>query len=227
MFNVSEAFYHTHFANAFETPDGAAIIVDMIAYPALPFSGSVSMNKFKTIFNKTYRDTDTNLAQLTRYEFFLSGPKAGRASTRRLSPFGRLFEFPKINPRMLSQDYCVVYGIEWNHDDDSHLSLAVSKVDICRNSTTYWYKENWYPMEPAFIERSGATKEDDGYLIFHALNGPAKVNHFVVLDALTMEEISDTNLEKSIPMTWHGQFYQPGGPPPAKVHGPVSSMTII
>lgn len=212
MLFKTDEFYHTHVGNAYETDKGS-IVVDIVGYPVLPFRQTV-LSSFDTLYNKSGRDAQTSFAVLRRYELFVDGPNAGTSIVTQLSRPDRLFEFPKLNNRYLTKPYCIVYGLEYKHDDDSWMAVAMTRIDTCKNTTTYHYRPNWYPSEPTFVEREGATTEGDGYLVFAINNGPAHSSNFIVLNATTMEEVVNVPVGTRIPMTYHGQFYGKGKPIP-------------
>mmetsp|Transcript_1766 Transcript_1766/g.5184 ORF Transcript_1766/g.5184 Transcript_1766/m.5184 type:complete len:98 (+) Transcript_1766:602-895(+) len=62
-----------------------------------------------------------------------------------------------------------------------------------------------HPGEPFFVAGGGGA-EDDGSVIFTAIDGERRHSIFVVLDARTMQEASVTDLPVHIPFTAHGQF---------------------
>merc|ERR1712032_201208 len=159
----------------------------------------------KELFNKTVRDANTNRGVLKRFILH----KDGTSSTYVLSNFNRQFDFVRINPKFQSQPYCYVYGSEYWHDDESVYAIAVGKINLCSGSkpiTTYWYRENWYPSEAIFLERTGATAEDDGYLMFTALNGETQNTHFIIANAKDMTEISNTEFQGRVAFTVHAEF---------------------
>merc|ERR1712072_899210 len=95
-------------------------------------------------------------------------------------------------------------------------AIAITRIDMCKNTTSHWYRPNWYPSEPTFVEKEGATDEGDGYLVFSSNNGPAHSSNFVVLDATSLEEVVNVPVGTRIPITYHGQFFGGDRPIPAK-----------
>jgi carotenoid cleavage dioxygenase-like enzyme len=95
----------------------------------------------------------------------------------------------------------------------------VAKHSLCASGPLsvahYWYRENWYPSEVTFVEQAQPKSEDDGWLVFIALEGEQQNSHFVVLNATTMEEVSITSLGFRVTFTAHGQFFSPTGPEPS------------
>lgn len=197
----TDPFWHTHIANSFEQEDGS-VVVDIVTFQDSWFQGPMVVKK--ELLNKTMRDANLNRGVLKRYTLH----KDGTSSTDVLSNPKRHFDFTKINPRFQSKPYCYVYGSEYWNDDESVYAIGQGKIDLCSGTkkTTYWYRENWYPSEPTFLPREGSTEEDDGYLLFSALNGETQNSHFVVVNAKDMSEISNTEFHGRAAFTIHGNF---------------------
>jgi len=86
--------------------------------------------------------------------------------------------------------------------------MAIVKHDICKGVKTFWQQPNVYPGEPEMIPGpSGA--EEDGVVIFVALDGEKETSKLVILDAETFTELEVTELPARIPFTAHGQFVPP------------------
>jgi len=199
-----DPFWHTHVANSYEIANGTSsptIILDVVTFPGNMFNGPMVV--LTELFNKTTRDANPNRGVLKRYTLLPDGT----ATTKVLSPPKRQFDFPKMNMRYHTKSYCYLYGSEYWHDDESVYSIAVGKLDVCNESKmSYWYRENWYPGEALFVERDGATTEDDGYLIFSALNGETQNSHFIIANATDMSEISNTEFQGHMAFTIHAEF---------------------
>jgi len=200
-----DPFWHTHVANSYEVASEASssptIIVDIVTFKGNMFNGPMVI--LSEILDKTTRDSNTNRGVLKRYTL----TPDGNATTKVLSNPNRQFDFPKMNMRYHTKSYCNLYGSEYWHDDESVYSIAVAKLDLCKESKPmYWYRENWYPSEALFVERQGATTEDDGYLMFAALNGETQNSHLVIVNAQDMTEISNTEFQGRLAFTVHAQF---------------------
>jgi carotenoid cleavage dioxygenase-like enzyme len=196
-----DPFWHTHISNSYEKADGS-IVIDIVTFTDNMFNGPMTM--FDGLMNKTARDNNPNRGVLKRFTLY----KDGTTSTSVLSNPHRQFDFVKINQRYQSKPYCYVYGTEYWHDDSSVYSIGVGKLNVCSDSNpvTYWHRENWFPSEALFVEREGATAEDDGYLLFAALNGETQRSHFVIVNAKDMVEISNTEFDGRAAFTVHAQF---------------------
>lgn len=209
VFNT-EKFYHVHIANTYENATG--VVMDLGVFTEIPFSDSPELTIAKFV-NKTARDTQTSRGEFRRYHFHTAGPLNGSTTYQSLSVPGRQTDFFKINPHYNGRHYCYTYMSEWFHDDQSYASLAVLKQDLCKDTKTYWYRKNTYPGEATFIPRPGGASapEDEGILVFPALDGIKRISLFVVLDAATLQELAVVELPQHIPFTAHGQFVPAAG----------------
>ena len=89
----------------------------------------------------------------------------------------RSTDFVNYNKALQSQPYCIIYALEWFHDDSTYADMAVLKKNACTGETQYWYKENYFPSEPTFVAskkiggNASAEAEDAGMLLFTAVDG--------------------------------------------------------
>jgi len=202
----TDSFFHAHVINSFE--NGTGIVLDVCTQHTNAFA-KTPMLDIGLFLNKTARDTSTSKAGVRRFHLHLSGPQKGATTSEALlhQPM-RSVEFPKINTRFTGLPYCVYYAVEWWHDNASYASMAILKHDICLGTKKYWSRPNTYPGEPFFIEdtSTAAAIEDQGVLVFQALDGIQKHSIFVTLDAETMKELHVVNLAVHVPFTGHGHF---------------------
>ena len=90
--------------------------------------------------------------------------------------------------------------------------MAVVKQDLCSGDVeqgrTFWHRAGWFPSEPTMVpsDTKGA-EEDEGDVLFTALEGATGITYLVVVDAVTMESKLEMPLDGHIPFTTHGQFY--------------------
>lgn len=199
----TEPFYHVHIANTFE--NDTCIVMDLGTFERLPFSPhELATAEF---LNKSVRDSKVMGSKVERLHLHLSGPSKGQVTREVMSPAGRQLDFFKINQFRNGLPYCIYYAVEWFHDDQAYASMAILRHDICQKKRTYWSKKNHYPGEAFFIPTgTSEDAEDNGLLVFVALNGPRGASDFVVLNATTFEEIATVELPVHIPFLAHGQF---------------------
>lgn len=76
-----------------------------------------------------------------------------------------------------------------------------------------WSKVGFSPSEPVFVSCPGSTEEDDGVLLFSALNqSDSKQVLLVILNARTFQEEASVEYVASGVVTkdFHGIFTRPG-----------------
>merc|ERR1719183_3473738 len=101
-----------------------------------------------------------------------------------------------MNYRFHSKKHCFYWGVEWFGDKKTKAYMSVVKYDLCSGSSPAaakksWHKKNWYPSEALMINNPDEkAAEDDGVLVFIALDGKAEQTHLVTVNASTMEEIA-------------------------------------
>ncbi len=226
-FTVPGALYYTHTLNTYDRLDASAghaeIVMDVIAWPAgNPFADdSASLGLYR---NKTARDhmqnrgvptrlvldTVSGTATQTTLPGFEDGGAMGRTAT----------DFTSINPLFSGREYCFFYGVQWYYhghaspSDDSYATMAIIKHDVCTGKSTFWSGNapgaayhHFYPSEPKFVPRPGAADEDDGTLVFTALDGATRKSSLIVADAKTMQTVSNATLPTTVGFTTHGEFY--------------------
>lgn len=207
----TEPFYHTHVVNTFENASG--IVFDVGTYDKVPFSRHTLVTKNN--LNKTERNTKSLSGnKVERMLLHLDGPEKGKVTREELGVPGRFVDFFKLNHNVWGLPYCIYYGVEWFHNDVDYSSMAVLKHNVCENKRTYWHRENFFVHEPYFLPKGTASSdvEDDGLIMFVALDGVRKASDFIILDGKTMQEIAVVQLPEHIPFLAHGQFVPKVGP---------------
>jgi len=141
--------------------------------------------------------------------FVLPWSSDASISTELLSDPHMATDFTTINPRFVGKQHCFFWGVRWFAvDRTSFASMAIAKHDLCGSEPGRWSRKHWYPSEPTFIPSTDASAtEDQGLLVFTALNGETKMSYLIVLDAATMRTVSEVGPFPPIGFTIHGEFY--------------------
>ncbi|UQI43351.1 carotenoid oxygenase family protein [Streptomyces sp. HU2014] len=192
----SEAFFAFHHVNAAEI--GNDIVVD-IAATHTPYESVLGLPPTEGQF-----DLDAYGYALRRYTL----PMAGSGDTvgwEHLSPRG--IEMPTINYRGNNgRPYRYAYGI--SSSPKSLMAMnRLSKIDIVDGSYKTWYERGCFPSEGVFVQRPGATGEDDGVLLSGVLDAKTGKSFMLVLDARSFEELGRAHVPHHIPNDFHGQFH--------------------
>lgn len=200
--------YFVHTVNTYETDTD--IIMDLTTDKTNPFLGEEM--KLPANRNKTQRDAFSR-GGVTRFTIPLDATKP--ILSEGVSIPTAMTDFPTINPRMDGKKYCFYWAVTWFADEKSYASMALVKHDVCSGDPTKpvgrWLRENWYVSEATFIASSKpGAMEDDGLLLFVALDGEHDQSYLMGMDAKTMELKSQAGPFPRIAFTTHGQFYGRG-----------------
>ena len=192
----AEAFFCFHHVNAFER-DGE-LVVDLIAYDDAAVIHMLDLAELRA-----GEPTPISRSSLRRYRIRLDGSGVTREDIGEdVSP-----ELPRINYRRNNmRDYRWMYGTGSTPDGDWVDQLV--KVDVTSGETQRWSEPGCYPGEPVFVERPGATDEDDGAILSVVLDSAAERSFLLVLDAGTFEEVARAEAPHHIPFGFHGQYFR-------------------
>ncbi|CAE8641976.1 unnamed protein product [Polarella glacialis] len=177
---LNDMLYYVHTVNAYE--NATDIVIDLTTSSHNPFAShalTLPSNK-----DKAMRDTFSPEV-VKRFVIPLQEGQPVVASV--ISDPRTSTDFTKINPRLAGKKHCFFWAVENKHDGESYASIAIVKYDLCYGSPAkHWFRQSWYPSEATMIpspEPSAA--EDDGLLVFTALDGAADQSYLVTVDAQT------------------------------------------
>jgi carotenoid cleavage dioxygenase-like enzyme len=193
--HAAEPFFCFHHVNAFER-DGD-VVLDLIAYE------DPRMIDLLEVDNLRHGDTTAvGESSLRRYRIALNGSGVQREY---LAP-GVQPELPRINYRRNNmRDYRWMYAAATSPGGDWVDQIV--KVDVTDRSARTWAEPGCYAGEPVFVERPGATDEDDGAILSVVLDTRAERSFLLVLDAGSFEEIARAEAPHAVPFGFHGQYF--------------------
>jgi len=205
MLPVDDRLYYTHTVNTYENASG--IVMDLVVTISNPFAGNLTIAHS---IDKKSRDTDSARLAVRRFLLPLNNDTA--ITSEYLSDPTMSTDFTKMNLNYMGKEHCFFWAVEWFSDHTAFASMSVVKHSICGDRKTLrWHKPNWYPSEATLIPSSNSNAaEDDGLLVFTALDGANKQSHLVVVDPKTMQEVSSAGPFPPIGFTTHGEFYKAG-----------------
>jgi len=218
---VDDKLYYTHVVNAYET--GEHVVIDIATSPRNAFSGDLTI---KTAMDKAKRDAGTAAPRLTVRRFTIPLQEGQLVTSMPLTDPRTSTDFTAINPRFQGKRHCYFWGVTWFADLRTQASMAISKRDVCGGGSRdlRWSRKNWYPSEPTVVPAPGKdASEDEALLIFTALDGAKGETYLVIVDASTMESISEVGPFPRIGFTTHGKFYAS----PSSPTGDVSEEAIL
>lgn len=184
-----------HHVNAFE--QGNEVVVDSICYKSLPAVEPGS----------DFRQVDFEAlepGQLWRFHLNL---KDETVSRELIEP--RCCEFPSIHKERVGRPYRYLY-IGAAHAATGNAPLqAILKIDLETKERQLWSAApRGYSSEPTFVERPGATNDDDGWVLTLVYDSAHHRSDVVILDArdLNRGPIARLHLKHHIPYGLHGSF---------------------
>jgi len=196
--------WYVHTVNAFE--NGTGIVIDITTLPGNPFASDMTLESSRS---KEFRDGGVAGGRNLVKRFCLPLHEEGPVTVEVLSDAQTSTDFPCINPRYNAKAHCFYWAVEWFADAKSYASMAIVKYDLCTGGKKrVWSRPNWYPSEATMVpsDREGAA-EDEGVLLFTALDGASGKTFLLGVDAQTMETVSEAGPFPRIAFTTHGSFY--------------------
>jgi carotenoid cleavage dioxygenase len=179
--------YVFHIVNAFEAESGD-VVVDVVRHPRM--------------FEHDTQGPNEGTPVLARWTLDRA---SGRLSERVLDEHGG--EFPRIDDRLGGQDYQFAYTAHWWGDRVS--SGPVYKHDVRSGHTeVHDFGPGHASLEPVFVPRSGATDEDDGYVLCYVFNAERNASDVVILSArdFTGPPLAVVELPVRVPFGFHGDW---------------------
>jgi len=212
---VDEKLYYIHHANTYENESG--LVIDLTTSDYNAFSSDLTA---KDETNKTFRDSCYSSEKpcinvVKRFVIPLKGE--GFPTSEVISDPTTKTDFVRINNLYKGKKYCFYWGVEWFTDQKNKAAMAITKYNTCATgsvaaSKLRWNRKNWYPSEPSMVPAPGAAAaEDDGLMIFTALNGHTGETWLIAANASTMETVSEAGPFPRIAFTTHGEFYPAQG----------------
>jgi len=204
--------YYTHMVNTYENETG--IVIDLATTAFNAFGSDL---RSASEMNKTLRDSCYPECINIIERFHIPLKEDGLVTSEKLSDPTTKTDFTRINDKLKGKKHCFYYGNEWFGDRKTKASMGIVKYDICSGgdptaTKKIWKKTNWYPSEAVFVGRPAPdAAEDDGILVFTALDGESGQAWLMVVNAATMELHSQSGPFPRIAFTTHGEFYPQSG----------------
>jgi carotenoid cleavage dioxygenase-like enzyme len=187
----SPSCYVFHTLNAYEENDEVVLIACRMS----------STNVL--VPDDTQHEEDGNIPRLHRWRFNLS---SGNISEERLDDVAS--EFPRINENFLGRK--TRYGYSGKMAAGSiPLFDGVIKYDFQgETSQIHGYGKGRYGGEAVFAPRSGASNEDDGWLVTFVYDTSSETSELVVINAqdITSEPVARVLIPTRVPYGFHGAW---------------------
>lgn len=182
-----------HHANAYQSPDGARLVVDSIHYDSLPAVGKEAQQA---------QGVDPDVAfksRLRRVEVDLA-----TGQLRVLTHFSAYLEMPAVNEAVLGRPHRYVYGYKSDFDTPQ---IGIARIDTEESKADVWMPGfQQFASEPKFVAKPGAQAEDDGWLITVMFDAGRRESYVAILDATNLAAGPCALLKhrRCIPSALHG-----------------------
>jgi carotenoid cleavage dioxygenase-like enzyme len=224
-------FYFFHTANAYDYVDPKTgninVHVDIASYKEehYPYSEYAISNVINPL--KPYQ-----VGTLVRYELAAVNTKdpnvVARGTVKAAIP-GMMAELPRVSkPASMDPNYRYVYGVSGNGIAAPGTEVPIGRLGNGLGITHasfygHLFKSDWEtgtfkawippngescPTEPIFIQRPGATDEDDGIVITITINKEGTNSILVGLDGKTFEEVARADMPQVYSLGPHGSFVE-------------------
>jgi carotenoid cleavage dioxygenase len=178
--------YIFHPMNSWDADDGT-VVLDAVRHPRM--------------FDRERRGPAEGDPVLTRW---VLDPVTGTSREERFDD--RPLEFPRINEGLIGAKnrfgYCAGVGAGFAQD-------ALIKVDLDRGTSIVRTDTDRYGYgEPVFVPRSGATGEDDGWVMVLRHDRENDLSELAVIDArdITDDPVAVVHLPSRVPNGFHGNW---------------------
>jgi len=206
-FEPVPGFTFNHVVNSYQ--NDTAIVFDVVAWQNSYVWMLGEEFNLSTMRNKAARDAlnERLPKEIWRYVLHLGSRKVDYFM---ISQPNRYTDFPKVNMHFSTHQHCIYYAVEQFHNDKEYGSTAIVKHNICSGLRSYWHEPSHFLSEPFFISRIADGAEDDGVVVFAAMDGVASESYIVVVDAATFSTSSTLvkqKLKSRITFTTHGEWF--------------------
>ncbi len=191
-FDTNEHGSLIHFGNAFQR--GEEIIVDGMFQ-----TGFEANSTLVDVFNPESRFSG---GYYNRYFLNMTN---GQMRTERVNDVES--EFPTFNTKLTGQESSVCYTACSVDNGANGFFNAIQRVDFDGHCDLLTLPPGHYGSEPLFAPATGATKEDDGYLLEVVYNAYSHKSELLVLRADNIHDvICKLPLNHHLPHQFHGHF---------------------
>lgn len=218
----ADTFFTFHTTNAYEEDDhlvldlcsfddGAVVNqvwLENILNPTETFNKALQARARRYVLPLNVKNApgEKNLVKLSGTKCQASKKKCGAIHCIPEELSEHSMEMPRINYRLNGKKYRYSYGFI----PTKGLNVGtLCKVDAVTKETLSWQAPGFQVSEPIFVERPGATEEDDGVVVASLLNEKeSKEVRLIVLDAKNMEKLAFVKFktEGAVTKEFHGLF---------------------
>jgi carotenoid cleavage dioxygenase-like enzyme len=181
-----------HAVQAYERGDD--VVLDLCVFEDAKIMEDLALARLRT-------GAPTALGEVRRYVM-----RRG-ASHAEVESLGVRLELPQIHPGKVGADQAsVAWGAGMRRDAPPGFFNRTVRLDLETGTETEWLRDRSIQLEPLYVARPGAEREDDGVLLVPTLADEDQGSVIAVLDARSMESVATIHAPQVIPFGFHAAF---------------------
>lgn len=188
--------FQFHYGNAWEDNIGDIRFSVCAGDDSFITKGAIAVMR-----GEQFESTPTYLAHVVLH-------KNGNARVEKVSKERAAHEFPQFNSNVMGENARYLYTVGDSYDNSPGQSSILKHDLVGGKITGHNYGQSAIVEEHLFIPRSGATREDDGWLIGTTLNLKTQRTRLNILDAAHIESgpLCVLELPYAVPLGFHGAW---------------------
>lgn len=181
-----------HAIQAYEV--GNDIVLELCAFDDARVMEDLALSRLR-------RGAPVALAEARRY-VMTSGREAAD-----VEPLGARFELPQVDPGRIGAGRAgVAWGAGVRKDTPGVFFNRTVRFDLATGVEQEWTRDGAIHLEPLYVPRPGAAREDDGVLFVPTLADDDPDTVIGVVDAHTMDCVATIHAPQVVPFGFHAAF---------------------
>jgi len=181
-----------HAIQAYEV--GNDIVLELCAFDDAQVMEDLALSRLR-------RGAPVALAEARRYVM-----KPGRDAAD-VEPLGVRIELPQVDPGRIGAGRAgVAWGAGVRKDTPGAFFNRTVRFDLATGVEKEWAREAAIHLEPLYVPRPGAARDDDGALLVPTLADDDPGTVVGVLDAQTMQCVATLHVPQIVPFGFHAAF---------------------
>jgi beta,beta-carotene 9',10'-dioxygenase len=181
-----------HAVQAYERGDD--IVLDLCVFDDAQIMDDLALARLRS-------GAATSLPEVRRFVM-----KRG-ASTAAVEPLGARIELPQVHPGKIGATQAkIAWGAGVRHDAPGAFFNRTVRLDLSSGAETEWVRDRAVQLEPLYVPRPGAEREDDGVLLVPTLADEDAGSVIGVVDARSMACLATIHAPQVIPFGFHAAF---------------------
>ncbi len=182
-----------HHVNAYE--ENSEIILDSIFYDDFPSIGP----------DENFKDIDFAQYPEGKYKRTRINLDTGKTNIQTVSQ--QCCEFATVNPKFIGLNASFSWMASTLQNEGNAPLQSIKKINLRNNEELFWSAgKRGFVSEPIMVPSKNRSAEDEGYILVVVWNGARRGSDLVILDAVSLKELTVYELPLTIPHGLHGSW---------------------